>query len=73
MLSKEMRLAGHKLTFRMDVLNLFNKTNYGKYETWGGGPGNPQNAWGGDNPNAGKPLGLSGPMRTVKFGMKLDF
>lgn len=74
MLSKDVKLpVGQKLTFRLDILNLFNKANYGKYDTWGGGPGNPQNAWGGDNANAGKPLGLSGPMRTVKFGMKYEF
>lgn len=74
MLSKEFKLGGsYKFSLRMDVLNLFNKTNWGKYESWGGGPGNPQNAWGGDNPSAGKPLGLTGPMRTVKIGAKLDF
>jgi len=74
MLSKEVKLpVGQKLTVRLDILNLFNKANYGKYDTWGGGPGNPQNAWGGDNANAGKPLGLAGPMRTVKFGMKYEF
>ena len=55
-------------------LNLLNKANYGKYDTWGGGPSTPaQNKWGGDNANAGKPGGLTGPMRTVKVGMKVDF
>lgn len=76
MLSKDAKLPalGQKVTFRMDILNLFNKANYGKYDTWGGGPSTPaQNVWGGDNANAGKPGGLTGPMRTVKVGMKVDF
>ncbi|MEN9416516.1 MAG: hypothetical protein RI988_136, partial [Pseudomonadota bacterium] len=73
MVSKEIKVVAYKLTFRLDILNVLNKTNYGKFDTWGGGPGNPQNAWGGDNPNAGKPMGLTGPMRTVKLGVKVDF
>lgn len=74
MLSKEIKVGGpYKVSFRLDILNLLNRANYGKYDNWGGGPGNPQNAWGGDNANAGKPGGLAGPMRTVKVGMKVDF
>lgn len=75
MLSREFKFWGNqKLTVRMDVLNLFNKANYGKYESWGGGPSTPpKNIWGGDNAGAGKALGLSGPMRTVKLGLKYDF
>jgi hypothetical protein len=76
MLSKKVALpmAGSAITFRMDILNLFNKANYGKYDTWGGGPSTPpKNQWGGDNANAGVPMGIVGPMRTVKVGMKIDF
>jgi hypothetical protein len=57
----------------MDVLNLFNTINYGSYDDWGGGPGNPQNYLGGDNKNLGVPGGVSGPMRTVKFSARYAF
>lgn len=66
-LSKDMRLGFGRLNFRFDVLNVFNNINYGRYEEWGGGPGNPQNWLGGDNARLGMPTGMAGPMRTVKL------
>lgn len=62
-----------KLNLRADVLNLFNTKNYGGYDDWVGGPGNPQNALGGDNPNLGKPNSMRGPMRTIRLAIGYKF
>jgi len=70
---KEVGVGIGKLSFRADIINLFNSVNYGSYDDWGGGPGNPQNALGGDNGHLGVPGGISGPMRTVKLSMRYVF
>jgi outer membrane receptor protein involved in Fe transport len=62
-----------KLNLRADVLNLFNTKNYGGYDDWVGGPGNPQNDLGGDNPNLGKPNSMRGPMRTMRLVLGYKF
>ncbi len=71
--SKDVKMGIGKFAFRMDVINLFNTVNYGNYDDWGGGPGNPQNWVGGDNAHLGVPGGISGPMRTVKLSTKYVF
>jgi hypothetical protein len=72
-LAKDVSVGFGKVSLRMDVLNVFNTINYGGYDEWGGGPGNPQNWLGGDNSNLGVPGGVSGPMRTVKFTARYAF
>ncbi|MDT7835929.1 TonB-dependent receptor [Aquabacterium sp. OR-4] len=72
-LSKDLVLGPGRLRLRVDVLNLFNTDNWGYYDDWGGGPGNPQNAYGGDNANVGKRTGLRGDMRTVKLTLGYAF
>jgi hypothetical protein len=73
-LSKEFRFGIYGgLAIRLDVLNLFNTVNYGGFDDWVGGPGNPQNSLGGDNPNLGTPNGMQGPMRTIKIGLRYVF
>jgi hypothetical protein len=67
--AKDVKFGFGTATVRVDVLNLFNKTNYGGYDSWGGGPGNPQNYLGGDNNHLGVPGSVSGPMRTFKLGI----
>ena len=70
---KDVGLGIGKLTVRADVINVFNTVNYGSYDNWGGGPGNPQNYLGGDNGHLGVPGGISGPMRTVKLSLRYSF
>ncbi len=72
-LSKAIAFFGQSVSIRLDVLNLFNKTNYGGWDDWVGGPGNPQNAYGGDNPNLGKPNSLRGDTRTFRLGLAYKF
>jgi hypothetical protein len=72
-LSKDVLFAFGKVGLRMDVLNLFNTINYGSYDAWGGGPGNPQNYLGGDNNHLGVAGAVAGPMRTVKFTARYAF
>ena len=67
--AKDVKLPFGRLTLRLDVLNLFNTVNYGGYDDWVGGPGNPKNALGGDNSNLGTPNSRGGPMRTYKLGL----
>jgi hypothetical protein len=63
-----------KLNLRADVLNVFNTKNYGGADDWIGGPVNPpQNAYGGDNPNLGKPNSMRGPMRTIRLALGYKF
>ncbi|RFP20510.1 TonB-dependent receptor [Duganella sp. BJB488] len=71
--SKEVGFRYGKVSLRADVLNLFSSVNYGGYDGWGGGPGNPQNRLGGDNKNLGTPNSVGGPMRTVKFSARYAF
>lgn len=68
-LAKDFSLPLGKVRVRLDVLNLFNTVNYGGYDDWVGGPGNPQNYLGGDNANLGTPNSRGGPMRTYKLGI----
>ncbi|MBL0124435.1 MAG: TonB-dependent receptor [Betaproteobacteria bacterium] len=72
-LAKDFDIYKHKLTLRLDVLNLFDTINYGGRDGWAGGPGNSQNQYGGDNPNVGTPNGMSGPMRTYKLSFRASF
>ena len=72
-LAKDIRLPFGRVTLRADVLNVFNTVNYGGNEDWGGGPGNPQNFVGGDNPNLGNPTSMAGVMRTFKLGIRYLF
>jgi outer membrane receptor protein involved in Fe transport len=71
--AKEFTLLGQKFRLRADVLNLFNTTNYGGFDDWVGGPGNPQNALGGDNANLGKPNSIRGDTRTVRLVLGYSF
>lgn len=72
-LGKEFKIGSQALTLRADVLNLFDKTNYGGFDDWGGGPGNPQNAVGGDNANLGKPNSIRGDTRTLRLMLGYKF
>ncbi len=72
-LRKAMQFGSHSFSLRLDVLNLFNSTNYGGFDDWGGGPGNPQNAVGGDNPNLGKPNSIRGDTRSYKLTLGYKF
>lgn len=71
--SKGFKVPGGELALRMDVINLFNTVNWNQYDDWGGGPGNPQNWTGGDNPNTGKRTGTGMPMRTLKLSLRYSF
>ncbi|WP_326543741.1 TonB-dependent receptor [Pseudorhodoferax sp.] len=66
---KEIKVGYGKFVVRADILNLFNTVNYGGRDDWIGGPGNPQNAYGGDNKNLNTPNGMAGPMRTFKMSL----
>ena len=72
-LSKDFHIGPGSLRLRADVLNLFNRTNWGYYDDWGGGPGNPQNYLGGDNPNLGARNDIRGDMRTYKVTVSYTF
>ncbi|MCH7342887.1 TonB-dependent receptor [Pelomonas sp. CA6] len=73
-LSKEFRIGPGALRVRADVLNLFNRTNWGYYDDWVGGPGTPpKNYLGGDNPNLGKANDIRGDMRTYKVTASYSF
>jgi len=73
-LAKEVGSRYGALTFRLDVINLFNNINYGGYDGWVGGPSNPpQNVYGGDNKNVGLQNSMGGPMRTLKLSMRYAF
>jgi outer membrane receptor protein involved in Fe transport len=72
-LAKDVPLGSGRFTVRADIVNLFNTVNYGGFDDWGGGPGNPQNYLGGDNANLGTPNGMGGPMRTLKLSVRYAF
>jgi len=72
-IAKDVALAGGQFTVRLDVINLFNSTNYKGYDDWAGGPGNPQNYLGGDNAHLGVPNDIASPMRTVKLSVRYAF
>lgn len=57
--------SGVSLKARLDVLNVFNTYNWSGYDTWWGGPSDP-------NPNLGVRDGsLAGPTRTLKVSVGL--
>lgn len=74
-IGKEVAMGIGSMTFRADIINLFNTTNYGSYDDWGGGPGTPPNVnyLGGDNLHVGVPGAISGPMRQVKLSLRYKF
>ena len=63
-LGKEFGFGGSsKLKIRADILNLFNYVNHNEFDTWHGGPGDP-------NLNLGKPNdSIAGPTRTFKLSV----
>ena len=63
-LGKEFGLGGsNKIKLRADILNLFNSVNHNEFDTWHGGPGDP-------NLNLGKPNdSITGPTRTFKLSL----
>lgn len=72
-LSKGFKVPGGDFSLRVDVLNVFNTANWTGYNDWGGGPGNPRNWTGGDNPDLGQRTGVGLPMRTYKLSMRYVF
>jgi hypothetical protein len=64
-------------TLRVDILNLFDFTNYAYDQNPFGGvgalPGKPANQLGLDNPDLNKPIGLRGPTRTIKLAGAYKF
>jgi hypothetical protein len=75
-ISKSVTLGGYRFALRGDILNVFNWTNYGGFDDWGGGPvaaGNPANAVGGDNLNLGKPNSIRGDTRTFRLMASVAF
>lgn len=72
-LTKAFKIYEQSLSLRVDVLNVFDKTSYGGFDDWGGGPGNPQNAVGGDNANLGKPNSVRGDPRTYRLVLGYKF
>ena len=69
-------LMKYNFAVRADILNVFNRTNYGAFDDWGGGPvpaGAPRNAVGGDNLNLGTPTGVRGDPRTYKVTLSFSF
>ncbi len=70
--SKNFSLWGYGVGLRADVLNLFNKTNYGGFDDWVGGPG-AANYLGGDNPNLLKPNSIRGDTRTLRLALNVKF
>lgn len=71
-IAKDVPLGGGQFTVRLDVINLFNTTNYKGWDDWAGGPGT-ANFLGGDNAHLGVPNDIAGPMRTLKLSMRYAF
>jgi len=71
-ITKGFTFGAHTVSLRADVLNLFNTANYGGFDDWIGGPGN-ANAYGGDNPNLGKPNAIRGDTRTLRVRLSYAF
>ena len=75
-IAKAMQFGVHRVSLRMDIINLFNTTNYDGLDDWGGGPvgaGQPANKYGGDNLNVGTPNSVRDPARTVKLTLSYSF
>jgi len=71
-IAKDVPLGIGQLTFRVDVINLFNTTNYKGWDESAGGPGT-ANYLGGDNAHLGVPNDIASPMRTLKLSMRYAF
>jgi hypothetical protein len=71
-IAKNVPLGGGQFTVRLDVINLFNTTNYKGWDEWAGGPGT-ANFLGGDNAHLGVPNDIASPMRTLKLSMRYAF
>ena len=74
--ARDFALMGGALSFRADLLNVFNTANFGGYDDWGGGPvapGQPKNAVGGDNLNLDKPNSIRGDTRTFRLALSYKF
>ncbi len=74
--ARDFNVFGNVIALRADVLNVFNTTNYGGFDDWGGGPvapGAPANAVGGDNLNLGKPNSIRGDTRTLRLALSYKF
>jgi hypothetical protein len=72
-ISKGIKVPGGDVSLRLDVLNVFNTVNWTGFDDWGGGPNNPQNFTGGDNPTTGKRTAVGLPMRTYKLTARYVF
>jgi outer membrane receptor protein involved in Fe transport len=75
-LSKELAFGIHRISVRLDALNVFDTINYGGFDDFGGGPvaaGNPSNSIGGDNLNLGKPNSIRGDPRTFRLALSYRF
>ena len=75
-LNKAAKILGSEFNFRVDLLNVFNTSNFGGFDDWGGGPvaaGQPKNAVGGDNLNLGKPNSIRGDTRTLRITLGYKF
>ncbi|HEX5683523.1 MAG TPA: TonB-dependent receptor [Ideonella sp.] len=66
-LAKDWAIGVGKLNTRLDVLNVFDTKNYGGYNDWAGGQGEPL------NPELGKPNSMRGPMRTLRLVLGYKF
>ena len=67
-LAKEFAVGGSsRIKIRADVLNLFNYVNHDGFDTWWGGPGDP-------NKNLGTPNdSITGPTRTFKLSLSYSW
>lgn len=75
-LAKAMQWGIHRVSLRMDVINLFNNTSYDGLDDWGGGPvpqGGQANKYGGDNLNVGTPNSVKDNARAVKLTASYAF
>lgn len=67
---KEVRWGIHRVSLRLDVLNLFNADNYSGFDDWVGvapAAGQPVNRLGGDNLNLDKPHTIRGDNRALRL------
>ena len=74
--SQAIKFGSQSISLRADILNVFNSTNYGGFDDWGGGPvapGAPANKFGGDNLDVGKPNDIRGNTRTLRVAINYSF
>lgn len=75
-LGKEMRFGIHRVSVRLDVLNLFNADNFSGFDDWVGtapAAGQPANRLGGDNLNLDKPHAARGDNRALRLVANYKF